>query len=459
MTEKSETATQLPKLSPKWQRAFAWVENCVGGRIVRAQRQARWRPAWFLDVEPHDGGPTIPLYFRGQRGEVANGFVALEREAKLLAQLERDGLPVPHVFGLCPDPGGIVMAAAPGKANLATAENDEQRHAVLDHYIELLAKMHQLDTKPYEALGLPICSDPQSAGLGDFQTWVANFRASKTRPEPALEFLIGWILRNVPAQQPRAALLCADSGQFLFENNRVTAIIDLELAYIGDPAADLGALRCRDLSEPLGDLQRAIDSYQRLSGFTISREALDFHTVRFATCTPLAVAPMVANALPGLDFMQYLIWYVVYSRTPLEVLAAAVDMTLEPLPTPQERSSREQPAYAALELRFENPVANEDQFQTYERETSLRLASYVARAERYGRGLEEDNLDDLTQLLGKRPATRQEGDQALEDYVCRAGPERDPELIRLLHRRLQREEFLLQPLMREFTNAKMQTLK
>ena len=47
------------ELSEQWQRCFGWIENELGGRIVHAERQARWRPAWFLDVER--GGEPLPL--------------------------------------------------------------------------------------------------------------------------------------------------------------------------------------------------------------------------------------------------------------------------------------------------------------------------------------------------------------------------------------------------------------
>ena len=53
-------------LDAAWRRAFAEVERMVGGRVVAAKRQARWRPAWFLDVDC--GGETRKVYFRGDRG-------------------------------------------------------------------------------------------------------------------------------------------------------------------------------------------------------------------------------------------------------------------------------------------------------------------------------------------------------------------------------------------------------
>jgi aminoglycoside phosphotransferase (APT) family kinase protein len=450
------TQPTLPALSDKWRHAFDWVEECVGGTIIGAERQARWRPAWFLTVELANGTGQRELYFRGERGEVENSFAALEQEAAVLQQLEADGIPVPHVFGLCPKPGGIVMARDRGRANLATADSDEQRHAVLADYIDVLVKMHGLDTAPYQALGLSTCKDEESLGLGDFHSWVSSFRARKTRPEPCIEFLIGWILRNVPTDRTRSSFLCADSGQFLYEGERVTSIIDLELAYVGDPAADLGALRCRDLSEPLGDIQAAIDRYAAKSKTSVPRSVLDFHTVRFAACTPLAVAPMVAQALPGLDYIQYLIWYVVYSRTPLEVIAAAREIPLEDITPPSAQANRSSPAYESLRLMLADKPKDEGEFQTYQRETSLRVAEYLARVDQFAAGFEDANRNDLKALLGKVPSDPLEADAALEKFVTEAGDQDEIRLIQILHRRLQREEFLLEPVMREFSGARMQ---
>ena len=58
-------------LGEEWQRAFRWVEATIGGRLVAAHRQARWRPAWFLEVERE--GERLPLYWRGDRGLEGRG--------------------------------------------------------------------------------------------------------------------------------------------------------------------------------------------------------------------------------------------------------------------------------------------------------------------------------------------------------------------------------------------------
>ena len=93
----------LPELAPEWRRAFAWIEGELGGSIVRAERQARWRPAWLLDLERD--GEILPLYFRGARTEMGEGGVrALEHELRVLRVLEAHDIPVPHVHGLCRSP-------------------------------------------------------------------------------------------------------------------------------------------------------------------------------------------------------------------------------------------------------------------------------------------------------------------------------------------------------------------
>jgi hypothetical protein len=101
---------------------------------------------------------------------------------------------------------------------------------------------------------------------------------------------------------------------------------------------------------------------------------------------------------------------------------------------------------------------DEAEFEKYRRETALRVAEYTRRAESLGPALEEQNLDELAELLGERPADGGQGDAALEEYVHSAGPERDGALLRVLHRRLKRHEWLVDPVMRELRGAKMQRI-
>ena len=308
MTPPAHSATEPG--SP-WQQAFDWIEETVGGRIRHFERQARWRPAFFLDVERE--GETLPIYVRGARTEVPDNDSVLKFEHDIMVQLAKDGVPLPHIYGFCPQPAAIVMERSPGRENLGTADSREEAENVLDEYMEILARIHTLDTAPYEAMGMERREDAEALGLADLPKWEATFRRSKSRPEPAIEFVLAWLKRNVPQGRTRSAFLCGDSGQFLFEKGHLTTLIDLELALLGDPAADLGGMMGRDLSEPLGDLNRGFERYFEFSGERIPRSVIEYHAIRFNLNTSLATAPLVATPPPGIDLVQYLGWYWVWT--------------------------------------------------------------------------------------------------------------------------------------------------
>lgn len=453
--------SERAKLPERWRRAFAWVEAEFGGRVVAWEPQPRWRPACFFELER--GGEVLPLYWRGARSEWHRDARPLEREMRVIEVLERNGVRVPHAYGLCGDPPGLVLERLPGRFNLATAKDERHRRAVLDEYLVALSKIHSIPIEEFEAIGFSRPRSAEQSALGETPRSERAYRASKQRPEPMIEFQLGWCRRNVPRDRNELSFLVCDAGQFLFDDAGLTGLIDFELGYIGDWAADLAALRTRDLSEPIGDLGRAMRRYGEISGREIDLRAIDYHTIRFALLNPLSLAGVVAK--PGIDanYVQYLGWSVVYGRCGLEVLARYAGVPLDPPSIPEAAPSRRSVAHAHLIDLLDparagsgDPAAEE---RAYDFDRMQRLAVYLERSDRFGAALEADDLDDVAKILGHRPASWEEGDLALERLVLEAGPERDAELIRYFHRRLVREESLLHPVLREQQNASFPPLE
>lgn len=432
-----------------------WVEETLGGPIVSSERQPRWRPAWYLDVEMPEGRRSV--YFRGDRGISDASVYALEHEMTCLQVLESQGIPVPHVFGFCSSPRGILMDRSPGRADLSTAKDKNEEESVQRHYMQILAQIHSLDTKPFLAAGLEAPADPSRLALADLPLWEKGFRQGKKRPEPLIEFGLRWLKREVPPPAGEACFVCGDSGQFLFEDGQVTSVIDLELAHLGDPAEDLGALRNRDLSEPLGDLRRAMAAYDEFVGHPIDRKLVDYHTIRFCLTTPLATVPVLAQARPGVDLIQYLCWYHVYSRSPIEVMAHMQGIELESPVHPEGHASRQAPIYEDLVLRLA-PGDEVDGFDSYAGTTAHRTAVYLQRLNLYGEAIEADDVADVNALLGRNFTRGEEAAAGLEDWVMQADPGADEDLLRLFYRRCMRQEYLLEPVLGEFTGARIQML-
>ncbi len=434
-----------------WERAFAEVERLVGGRIARIEKQPRWRPAFFLDVER--GGETLPVYLRGDRGEMQHGVYGLEHEYRVLVALEAQGVPVPHVYGFLRDPLAIAMARAPGRVNLATAEDEAERRAVLDHWIDILAAMHRLPLAPFEAIGLERPTRPEQLGLGDFPRWEKTWRERKNRPDARIEWVIGWLHRNVPRHRTKAAMLQGDTGQFLFEHGRVTAMIDLELAYIGDPLADLAGMLNRDLSEPFGDLSRAFHRYSELMGEPLDMATVYYHTARFGICTPIACAPLLAAPPPQFNYPQYLAWDIVYGRIALEAIARCKGIALAEPELPEPVPSRHAPGFDELLRTLGSAGAS------YEVDTAARIAAWARELDARGARLEAQNAEEVAHFTGARPPSWLEADRALEAFVLAAGPERDDEILQLLYRRTKRQQALMQPALRELADSKLNDVR
>jgi hypothetical protein len=456
-TEPGDPRSDRQSLPAEWQRGFEWAERTLGGRLVRWESQPRWRPAWFLDIER--GGETLPLYWRGARREWGSDTTSLELELRVLELLEKHGVRVPHPHGLCTDPPGLLMERCPGRPpDLRRARSESEWLAVMDDYLAQLARVHAIDPAEFEAAGFRRPESPERSCLGETPTFERRYREAKKSPDPLLEFLLRWVHANVPRDRDKTTFVLCDSGQFLWEDGRVTALHDFELAYIGDPAADLAGLRTRDLSEPLGDLPRAMRRYAELSGEPLDLRAVDYHTIRFSLTTPLTLAHLCVDPIPAGNYVQYLAWYVVYSRCPLEVLAHLRGIELDAPSLPEPSPSRRHPAYGHLATLLDPEQAAGDATRAYELDRAWRVALYLERGDRYGAALEADDLDDAAAILGHRPSTWQQADAELEALVLEAGPERDAELVRYFHRRLLRQEALLQPTLRELEGVRMPPL-
>ena len=457
----SEVLASIDELSGDWRRGFEWVEKELRGRVCDLRRQGRWRPAWFFDLER--GSERLPLYFRGDRGHAEGERVAsvLEHEANIYRVLEANGIPVPHVHGMCPEPEGIVMDRCPGEFNLDTLADREQARTILDHYIQILVQMHAIDPAEFEAHGMARREGERDLALGDFDQWVAQYRQAKRRPEPLLEFAVQWVYRNIPTGRDEVTFVSADSGQFLFEDGRVTAILDMETGYLGDPLADLGGLLCRDLGEPLGELAPAFRRYAELSGREVDFDVVRFHGLRFNLCTPLVMAHFVAGAQPEVDHAMYQAWSIVWGRAALAGIAELLRVELPEIAPYEETPTVRAPAYESLVqmLAGLKQSAGEDEARRYEIDRPHRLALALQRADALAPRFDGDDLEEIGELLGRPFSDLTEADAALERYVLEAGPERDADLLRYFYRRTLRAHELHRPALFEYVDRTLQAVE
>jgi Phosphotransferase enzyme family len=414
-----------------------WVERTTRGTVTRIERMPRWRPAWDIDVAVD--GRTLPLHARGEREARIVMPFRIADEVAVHDLLEAHGLPVPHAFGLCDDPYTLVMDRLPGFVDLSFASDDGERARLVDDYLELLARIYEIPRPAVEAAGFAVPTDSAATGLSFLRRMEAGYdRGMEGLPrDPIAVFLRRWLADNVPAHRHgEARFTTYDSFQFMFDGGEITGLLDFEHAHVGDPMMDLAALRIRDTLKNIGDLAETGARYEAVTGVVIDHDVVDYHTVLYNTLSVVSVGPPLADPLRGTDWLSYLAWYVNGARWAFEVIAEMRGYELEPVSVPDARPSRHAPAYRHL-VESLRAAGSTGFLDDYERVGLGRVANHLRRVDEIGVALDAADLDDLTRALGYRPDPV-EADAELVEFVNRAAPEHEEELVRLLEARAQR---------------------
>jgi aminoglycoside phosphotransferase (APT) family kinase protein len=182
-------------------------------------------------------------------GELLASAHAVDREYRLLSALYPLEFPVPEPLALCADPDVIgaifyIMELAKGRpyADGALPDFDPStRRNMYEQLVDTLADLHTID--------------PVAADLADFgkpgnyferqvMRWTRQYRDSQTDYIPEMERLIAFLPESLP-QQSRTSIVHGDYriDNVVFDGDgTLTAVLDWELATLGDPLADFSYL-------------------------------------------------------------------------------------------------------------------------------------------------------------------------------------------------------------------------
>ena len=168
--------------------------------------------------------------------------IGLDKEAALIQAAAKQGAPVPPIVHVCtPDDGlgeAYVMGKVEGETLGRRIVRDEAFAAVRPRLArqcgEVLARIH---ATPLEGLPELVVSDAAS----ELAKYEAIYRGVGDR-RPIFEAAFRWLKdRAPPMEQP--VLLHGDfrNGNIMFHPEvGVAAVLDWELAHLGDPAEDMG---------------------------------------------------------------------------------------------------------------------------------------------------------------------------------------------------------------------------
>ncbi len=230
------------------------------------------RETWVLTA----GGERVVL-----RRDPPGHLVESSRRAEgtLLEAAAAAGVPVPRVRWLEEDPavlGGafLVMDFVPGETIGPRILRDpalaDARAALPEQIAAAAARIHAM---PPAVLGPATAADAAPA-VAELVRYEGIYRQITPDPHPALELGLRWLAARAPARV-RRTVVHGDFrlGNFIVGPEGLRAVLDWELAHVGDPMEDLGWLCVRawrfGAEPPVGGLcerERLFAAYERAGG-------------------------------------------------------------------------------------------------------------------------------------------------------------------------------------------------
>jgi aminoglycoside phosphotransferase (APT) family kinase protein len=188
---------------------------------------------------------------RPPRGDILPGTHEMHREYRVMSALEDSDVPVPRMFALCTDPGYIgapfyLMEEVRGvvvRADIPPQfDSPEARREMGFALADTLAGIHAVD---WRAAGLDdFARKPDEFLRRNLRRMQQIYDAVRHRDVPEIDEAGEWLRTSAPEQRETTLT----HGDYKLDNvilaadppPRIAAVVDWEIATIGDPLVDLG---------------------------------------------------------------------------------------------------------------------------------------------------------------------------------------------------------------------------
>jgi aminoglycoside phosphotransferase (APT) family kinase protein len=217
-----------------------------------------------IDVKQFAGGQSNPTYLvqsaghryvlrRKPAGKLLPSAHAVDREYRVIVALAGTNVPVAKARALCEDTSVIgtafyVMDYVEGRLFWDAALPEvmpTDRRAIYAEMTRVIAALHAVD---YTAVGLGDYGKPGHYIERQVARWTQQYRAAETETIDAVERLIEWLPKHIPADEETGIVhgdFRLDNAIFHPSEPRILAVLDWELSTLGHPLVDLAYLCMR----------------------------------------------------------------------------------------------------------------------------------------------------------------------------------------------------------------------
>jgi len=448
----------------------SWIEHVADGRVTGAQQVAGGgRVGFTVDLDARVGTTTELFLQRGGRGGVGS-FMGFAREAEVYRALEPLGIPIPHVWGVDESLDVFLVDRAPGQTWFQAPRDAAVAVAVAQDFMRHLATWHAAGAR---ALDLPSFGPVRPVGEHQREQ-LAGIEAEFAREQRAapIDLLarvqLDHLLHHVPDYDGDPVLVQGDTGpgNLMYDGDRVSAIIDWELAHFGDPMDDIAWLSWRATQHGWPDFPTRLREYEVASGLPVDPERVRYY--RLNACARLGprfglaemgtragrldvAAAGAGGATNAADAAvdrtadgSGLIMSMLHRRMRLTAQADAMGIEL---PGREVGDEADPAAHAGLYDVVLGQLwgiveRSDDRAVSSLAKGAARQIKYLKEIDRNGRTFEERELDDVGRLLGQMPKSLAEGRAELAD-AARDGRVGFEEYLLYHWARLKRDDWMM----------------
>lgn len=287
----------------------------IGGRPTRIENLARIsggasRETYRFDAVTPDGRQGLIV-----RRDPPGSLIDTDRRLEFMAirSFEGRGVAAPKALALEPEGAELgrpffIMERIEGGAPGSPFAADPYGPHAAEIGEQFFTIMGRIAGEPVD--GLPICGiadrpAPESCWKRELDYWAGVIDADEDHPQPIVRAAIRRLYRHPPPPAAKLAVVHGDyrTGNFLHDGaGRIIAILDWEMAHLGDPLEDL-AWACDPLWTPVGEprvsgmvpVAAAQAIWRRASGLEIDPEAMAWWSL-FASVKGQAIWTSSAKA-------------------------------------------------------------------------------------------------------------------------------------------------------------------
>ena len=209
----------------------------------------------------------------------------LALEFRTVRALWGSGVPVARALWIDEDGNWLerpsfVMEKVAGTTDflaLLKPEAGARSRAIARQLAAVAARLHTLDWRKLGVDFLPSAT-PETAAAQQLSYWETLFLRHRMEPHPVMVGAFTWLREHQPIAR-RISVVHGDFrlGNFLYEQDRINAMLDWEMVHLGDPVEDL-AWAYRSLWSPQTfSLDEFVGRYTELSGIPVDPDTLLFY--------------------------------------------------------------------------------------------------------------------------------------------------------------------------------------